>query len=82
MKKQAWKADEMEMDINFKAMRVAFVFSILALAAFCGYELIRCGELPLIPFLILDVQGALFFTVKLALTRKLARPEACDEESC
>ncbi len=80
MKKQSWKADEMEMSINFRAMRIAYVFSVLALIAFCGYEIIRFGKLPFIPFLILAIQGVLFFTTKLILTRKMSYTGDSDEK--
>jgi hypothetical protein len=30
MKKRSWKPDEMEMSINFRATRAAYVFSVLA----------------------------------------------------
>ena len=75
-----WKADEMEMHINFRAMRVAYVFSVLALTVYCGYELIATGQLPAIPTLICCMESFLFFAVKLFLGRKAAAGEADDEE--
>lgn len=79
MKNKKWKADEMEMTINFKAMRVAFVFSIIALLAYCIYEAVVSKNLPTVPFVILTVQSAVFFISKLFLTKEMSEG-ANDEE--
>jgi len=79
MKKRNWKADEMELAINLRAMRVSHCFTTLALVIYCGVVLAEQGDLPTIPFLILCVSNLLFFNVKLWLTRRLAK-DADDEE--
>lgn len=50
-----FKADEMEMAINFKAMRFAWILSELALALYCMVDLVMNENLPSIPFLILCI---------------------------
>jgi len=59
----------MEMGINLRATRAAYVFSVLALLCYCvAYYTIE-SDLPLIPFIIMCVQLIVFFAVKLVLTR-------------
>lgn len=79
MGKAKWKADEMEMAINFKSIRIAYVFSILALFGYCIYMYITKNELPLIPFIIACGELCLFYLTKLCLTMKMARGNR-DEE--
>lgn len=79
MKKQKWEADEMEVAINYKAMRVAFVFSIIALLAYCVYDYVTSSEIPTIPFVIACIQGAIFFASKVFITHKVTK-EHDDEE--
>lgn len=79
MKKQKWKADEMEIAINYKAMRIAFVFSIIALLAYCVYDYVTSSEIPTIPFVIACIQGAVFFASKVSITYKMTKKDD-DEE--
>ena len=79
MKKQKWKADEMEIAINYRAMRIAFVFSNIALLAYCIYEYVALKRLPTIPFVIVCVQQVLFFISKVFITSKMTK-ESDDEE--
>lgn len=79
MKNQKWKADEMEIAINYRAMRIAFVFSRIALLAYCIYEYVALKRLPTIPFVIFCVQGILFFSSKIFITSKMTK-ESDDEE--
>lgn len=79
MRKGNWKADEMEMMINFKSIRLSWIFSELSLVIYCFVEMIRTGDLPAVPFLILCVSGVIFFAGKLLMTRRLAE-ENDDEE--
>ena len=46
MKKIFTKADEMELAINYKAARNAFVFLEFALAIYCLVCVLKTGELP------------------------------------
>lgn len=79
MKKQKWKADEMEIAINYKAMRIAFLFSIIALLAYCVYDYVTSSEIPTIPFVIACIQGAVFFASKVFITYKMTKKDD-DEE--
>lgn len=73
MKNTKWKADEMEMAINFKSTRNAFVFSNLALLIYCIYGVIAMEKIPVIPFVILCVSCALFFISKLYLSKMMTK---------
>lgn len=79
MEKRSWKADEMELAINLRAMRISHCFTTLALVIYCGIMLAKMGELPTAPFLILCGSNLLFFGIKLALTKRLTK-DADDEE--
>lgn len=70
--KRKWKADEMEMAINFKAMRLSWVFVLMALLAWCIIEFVIYDETPFIPFVIICIQNIIFFSAKLIITNKLA----------
>ncbi len=78
MKKQKMKADEMEMSINFRAMRIAYTFIQLCLAFYCVYKLAVCGELPEVA-VIWFAGVALFFIAKLIYTRKMTRTNDNEE---
>ena len=73
MKNQKWKADEMEIAINYRAMRIAFVFSGIALLVYCIYEYVALKRLPTIPFVIFLVKEILFFVSKLFITSKMKK---------
>lgn len=66
-----WKADEMEMSINFKAMRVALLFSMLALATWVIVIVVKTKELASTPFIILLLQNLIFFFSKSVITRRM-----------
>lgn len=70
--KRTWKADEMEMAVNFKAMRLSWVFTLLALLTWCVIEFAIDGETPFIPLMIICFQNIIFFSAKLVMTKKLA----------
>lgn len=78
MRNKNWKADEMEMAINFKSTRIAFIFSTLALLAYCIYG-VAIEELFTIPFVILCISCSLFFISKLYLSKMMTK-ENSDEE--
>ena len=65
------KADEMEMAINFKAMRLAYVFVLAALLIWMNVEFISTKELPIIQLLIILAQNSIFFVSKLLITRRM-----------
>ncbi len=78
MKKQKIKADEMEMSINFRAIRIAYTFMQLCLAFYCVYKLAVCGKLPEVA-VIWFAGVALFFISKLVITRKMTRTDNNEE---
>ena len=80
MKNRRWKADEMEMAINFKAMRYAWVFLVLSLTIWCIAFFISTGEFPTIPFILDTVSGVIFWLVKLGLTNKKTKSGQDDDE--
>lgn len=79
MKNRNWKADEMEMEINFRSIRIAYVFSLFALLIYCIFELVTANELMTIPFVILCVQCTLFFASKVYLTKKMVSGNGYEE---
>jgi len=73
--KKKWKADEMEMAVNFKSMRISWVFVGVALVAWCLVFLIKDGDVPFIPFMILCIQNIIFFSCTLIYKRMLSGNE-------
>lgn len=73
------KADEMEMHINFKAMRLSWVVVALFLLIWNVVELINTGDMPFLPFILMCLQSTLFFTVKTVLSKKMTAVHS-DEE--
>lgn len=78
MKKLSFKADELEMTINFKALRSAFVFNELCLTIYCLYRFYLDGELPEVSVIWLSGL-AIFFLMKYLYTYRITRDEG-DEE--
>jgi hypothetical protein len=79
MKKIFEKADEMEMAINCKAARNAFVFAEAALAVYCLIYRLKTGELPW-AWLIFILSGLVFLCTKLIETKRLTESGDTDEE--
>ncbi len=79
MKKIFNKADEMELAVNYKAARNAFVFLELSLAIYCLVYRLKTGELPWI-WLIFIVSGLVFWGTKLIETKRLTDSGDSDEE--
>jgi cobalamin synthase len=69
--KRKWNADEMEMAVNFRAMRLSWVFVGIALLVWCIVGYIKDSELPYIPFIIFLAQNIIFFCAKLLISRRL-----------
>ncbi len=65
------KADEMEMAINFKSMRLSWVFVIISLFIWIVADFLISGEFPFIPFIIIVIQNIIFFGSKLYMTHKM-----------
>ena len=74
------KADEMEMAINFRAMRWGYAFIEIAIMVYCIIMFVITGELPLIPFIIDCIGSAIFFWMKLYLTHQMTKDNDGDEE--
>lgn len=66
------KADEMEMFINFKSMRLSWTFMNVALIIWLAVTFIKSGELPFILFMIICFQNIIFFGSKLYITRQMS----------
>ena len=79
MKKIFPKADEMELAVNYKAARNAYVFLVLTLALYCMICFIKTGELPWV-WLIFIGSGLVFWGTKLTETKRLTEPGDSDEE--
>ena len=73
------KADEMEMAINLKAARNAWVFLVVAIMIYSLVETITTGELPLV-FLFGAISGVIFWLTKLMETNRLTKQSEEDEE--
>lgn len=79
MKKLHIKADEMEMSVNAKATRNAFVFLEPSLAVYCLVSYLKTGEMPRV-WLIFLVSHLIFLGTKLIESRRLAASGDSDEE--
>ena len=79
MKKIFTRADEMELAVNYKAARNAFVFLEVSLAIYCLAYRLKTGELPW-AWLIFIISGVVFWLTKLIETKRLIDPGDSDEE--
>lgn len=71
MKKRI-KADEMEMSINFKAVRASWIYSLLFLIVWNMFSVIKTGDIELIPFNLLVSETLIMLVVKSILTKKMS----------
>lgn len=78
MKKRI-KADEMEMSINFKAVRVSWIYSLLFLIVWNMVSVIKTGDIELIPFILLVSEALIMLVVKSILTKKMSGDSDNDE---
>lgn len=69
---QLKKADELEMAINFKSMRLSWIFFSFALLGWVVYEYIKSGEFLIIPLSIDLLQTIIFFASKLIITHRMS----------
>lgn len=73
------KADEMEMAINFKAMRLSWAFLVVTLAVWDCIEILHGNrQSPVI--LLVALQGCIFWFSKMYYTHKMTKSTTCDEE--
>lgn len=68
------KADEMEMTINFKSMRLSWVFGNIALVAWAIISQIN-GDYPHVQITIILIQNVIFFVSQLYMTHKMTKVE-------
>lgn len=78
MKKRI-KADEMEMSINFKAVRASWIYSLLFLIVWNIFSVIKTGDIELIPFILMVSETLIMFVVKSILTKKMSDDSDNDE---
>ena len=78
MKKRI-KADEMEMSINFKAVRASWIYSLLFLIVWNMFSVIKTGDIEIIPFILLVSETLIMFVVKSILTKKMSGDSDNDE---
>lgn len=64
------KMDEMEMSINLKCIRIAWVFGLLYLLIWVNYEFFTANNLPSLPFILLLSQLIIYFACQFIITRK------------
>lgn len=77
------KADEMEMSINFKAVRCAWIFLEMGLLIFSVVYLIISGGISLVssvPFVMAMLSSFVFWIVKLYYTKRMTKAETSDDE--
>lgn len=79
-KRKKYMADESEMFVNFRAMRLSWLFLTLMLIVWSLYEVIKTGE-PGIQFLILCVSTVIFCTAKLIITKKLTKDDSPEDDA-
>lgn len=72
------KADEMEMAISFKSMRLAWIFANLTLFVWLIISRLNDSDTYLILFLIIAAQNIIFYSSKLIMTRRMTK--GSDEE--
>lgn len=72
------KSDEMEMAVNFKAMRMSWVFVTVALMVWLVISYLLGKEYKYILLVIICVQNILFFGSKIVMTKRMSKNN--DEE--
>lgn len=73
------KPDEMEIAINFKAMRCAFTFVEVGLLTYSLITFAVSQEMPFIPFTFAIASSLVFWVMKLYYTKKMTTGNG-DEE--
>ena len=67
--------DEMEMSINLQAVRLAWVYGMLFLLVWIGYDWITQGLFNGIAFILMTSQLVIYWIVQLFLKWKLGKDE-------
>lgn len=82
-KKHNWKADEMEMSINFRAVRCSWIFLEVGLLVFSIVYSIADGSISLlssVPFIMVMASSSVFWFVKAYYTKQMSKVETEDDE--
>ncbi len=82
-KKHNWKADEMEMFINYKAVRCSWIFLEIGLLVFSIVYSIVDGTISLlssVPFIMVMASSSVFWIVKSYYTKQVTKVETEDDE--
>lgn len=67
--------DEMEMHINLQAIRLAWVYGILFLLVWIGYDWMKMGLFNRTAFILMSSQLVAYWTVQLFLKWKFGKDE-------
>ena len=78
MKQSKIKADEMEMSINFKSIKTAYISTEICLTIYCFYHFFTTGGFSVVTAIWL-VSLAVFFVSKLIYTHNITRNENNEE---
>ena len=68
--KKSTKANEAELSVRSKSFKIAHIFTLVILAAYCVYDFIVSGELSMVTAIWL-ISLASFFIAKLVYTKKI-----------
>lgn len=77
--KKLKKADEMEMSINFRSVRLSWLYSMIFLFVWNVVSFIKTGYIAEIPFILMCTQLFVWAIVKLVLTKKMSGDPDDDE---
>ena len=77
--KKTVRADEMELSINFRAIRVSWVLTAVFLLIWNIVLLIRDGTTSTIPFVLMKLQVCSMFATKVILSNRMGRNDDAAE---
>ena len=77
--KKTVRADEMELSINFRAIRVSWVLTAVFLLIWNIVLLIRDGAISTIPFVLMMLQACSMLTTKVILSNRMGRNDDAAE---
>ncbi len=69
------KMDEMEMSINLKAVKSAWVYAVLFLLVWVWYDWVKIGLFNEMAFILMTSQLAIYWAVQIYLKWKLGKDE-------
>ena len=77
--KKTVRADEMELSINFRAIRVSWVLTAVFLLIWNIVLLIRDGTTSTIPFVLMNLHVCSMFATKVILSNRMGRNDDAAE---